>query len=43
MVECLDEKLSVMMRMQMEWILARLYICSVTVLISYVQHKEDIL
>jgi hypothetical protein len=38
MIECLNEKLSVLMRIRMEWILARLYICSVTVLSTHVQH-----
>jgi hypothetical protein len=43
MIQCLNEKLSVMMRMGMEWILPRLYIWSVTVLSTHVQHMEVIL
>jgi hypothetical protein len=43
MIQCLNEKLSVMMRMGMEWILPRLYNWSVTVLSTHVQHMEVIL
>lgn len=40
MIECLDEKLSVMTRVRMKWTLARLYICSVTGPSTRVQHLE---
>jgi hypothetical protein len=43
MIECLNEKLNVMMRIWMEWILARLYIWSVTVFSTHVQYLKVIL